>query len=197
MTATSVWRWATGALLVVLLAGTAWAQDDDTGMPYGPMGMTGPCPMMGGGMGMMGGRGMGMGMGPGMGPGMGMMGGMGPYGMLDLTTDQRNKINKIHDEARRKNWDTLGKMQDEQAKLRDLYAADKRDPKAISAVVASVQALERQILEVMLDAHNRMDAVLTDAQREQLKQWRGMGPGMRGMMGGPGPGPGMRGMMYR
>lgn len=194
MTATSVWRWATGVLLVVLLAGTAWAQDDDTDMPYGPMGMMGPCPMMGGGMGMMGGRGMGMG--PGM--GMGMMGGIGPYSLLDLTSDQQSKINKIHDEARRKNWGTLGKMQDEQAKLRDLYAADKRDPKAISAVVASIQALERQILEVRLDAHNRMEALLTDAQREQLKQWgRGMGPGMRGMMGGPGPGPGMRGMMYR
>jgi Spy/CpxP family protein refolding chaperone len=159
-------------LLVVLLAGTAWAQDDDTDMPYGPMGMAGSCPMMGG-------RGMGM----GMGPGMGMMGGMGAYSMLGLTSEQRSKINKIHDEARRKNWDTLGKMQDEQARLRDLYAADKRDPKAISAVVANVQALERQILEVMLDAHNRMEALLTDAQREQLKQiGRGMGPGMRGMM---------------
>lgn len=188
MTATAGWRWIAGVLLLALFAGAAWGQDSDTDTPYGPIGMS-SCPMMGGGMGMMGGRGM----------GMGMMGGMGPYGLLDLSKDQRSKINTIHDEARRKNWGTLGKMLDEQAKLRDLYAADKRDPKAITAVVANVQALERQMLEVMLDAHNRMDALLTDAQREQLKQMgRGMGPGMHGMMGGPGPGPGgMRGMMYR
>jgi hypothetical protein len=56
------------------------------------------------------------------GMGMGMMGGMhgAPFDMLDLTPEQRTKINKIHDELRRKNWDALGKVQDEEAKLRDL-----------------------------------------------------------------------------
>lgn len=176
------WQWI--AVVAVLLAGAGTASADDSAGPGG-------CPMgMGYGMGM--GPGMtGGGMGPGMGMGM-MGGGMGPYGMLDLSADQQGKINKIHDETRRKNWATYGKIQDEQAKLRDLYLADKRDTKAISAAVAGIQALERQVLETRLDAHNRMDALLTDAQREQLRQWRsGRGPG--GMMGGPG---GMgRGMM--
>ena len=172
------WQWI--AVVAVLLAGAGTVSADDDAV-------TGGCPMgMGYGMGM--GPGM---MGGGMGAGMGMMGGgMGPYGMLDLSADQQGKINKIHDEARRKNWTTLGKIQDEQARLRDLYAADKRDVKAITNTVAGIQALERQMLETRLDAHNRMDALLTDAQREQLRQMssgRGMG------MGGPG---GMRrGMM--
>jgi len=146
------------------------------------------CPMMGG----MHGGGMGMG-------GLGMMGGMhgGAYTMLNLSADQRTKINQIMDDTRRKNWTTLGKIQDEKAKLRDLYAADKRDTKAISNAVAGIQALERQALEAHLDAQNRAEALLTDAQREQLKQLRSSGMGMygAGMMGRGGYGP--RGMMGR
>jgi Spy/CpxP family protein refolding chaperone len=170
------------AVLAALLATGVPAQADDPDvMANCPMGM------MGGGMG----RGM---MGDGMMGGMGRMGGA-PFQMLDLTPEQRTKINKIHDELRRKNWETLGKVQDEEAKLRDLYAADKRDPKAIGAVYGSIYALKRQMIEAGIDAHNRMEALLSDAQRAQLKQMRsGMGPGARGMMG---PGGMPRGMMDR
>jgi Spy/CpxP family protein refolding chaperone len=162
------------AVLAALLATGVPAQADDPDMMANcPMGM------MGGGM------------------GRGMMGGMhgAPFQMLDLTSEQRTKINKIHDELRRKNWEALGKIHDEEAKLRDLYAADKRDPKAIGAVYGSIYALKRQMIEAGIDAHNRMEALLTDAQRAQLKQMRsGMGPGARGMMG---PGDMPRGMMNR
>lgn len=164
------------AVLAALLATGVPAQADDPEMMANcPMGM------MGGGMG----RGM---MGDGMmgGKGMGMMGGMhgAPFHMLDLTPEQRTKINKINDELRRKNWEALGKVQDVEAKLRDLYAADKRDPKAIGAVYGSIYALKRQMIEAGIDAHNRMEALLSDAQRAQLKQMRsGMGSGARGMMG--------------
>jgi Spy/CpxP family protein refolding chaperone len=166
-------RHSTMAALVALLAAGAPAQAEDPDeMANCPMGM------MGAGMG----RGM---MGDGMPGGMGMMGGMhgAPLHRLDLTPEQRTKINKIHDELRRKNWEALGKVQDEEAKLRDLYAADKRDPKAIGAVYGSIYALKRQMIEAGIDAHNRMEALLSDAQRAQLKQMgSGMGPGARGMM---------------
>jgi len=182
-------------VLAALLATGVPAQADDPDMMANcPMGMLGGG--MGRGMmgdGMMGG--MGMGMTGGM--GMGMMGSMhgAPFQMLDLTSEQRTKINKIHDELRRKNWEALGKIQDEEAKLRDLYAADKRDPKAIGAVYGSIYALKRQMIEAGIDAHNRMEALLSDAQRAQLKQIRGsMDPGARGMMG---PGGMPRGMMNR
>ena len=168
------------AVLAALLATGVPAQADDPDvMANCPMGM------MGGGMG----RGM---MGDGMMGGMGRMGGA-PFQMLDLTPEQRTKINKIHEEQRRKNWEALGKVQDEEAKLRDLYAADKRDPKAIGAVYGSIYTLKRQMIEAGIDAHNRMEALLSDAQRAQLKQMcSGMGPGARGMMG---PGGMQRGMM--
>jgi Spy/CpxP family protein refolding chaperone len=142
-----------------------------------------------GGMGMMGGGGM-----MGMGPGMGMMG-MGPVWMLDLSNEQRDKIEKIHDDARRKNWDTWGKIMDEQAKLRDLYAAETVDPKKAGAVYAGIARLQQQVIESSVEAHNRVQAVLTKEQKEQLRQWRRGGMGGRGGYGpgGMGMGPGMMG----
>jgi Spy/CpxP family protein refolding chaperone len=181
------------AVLLALLTGAPALADDPDAMANCPMGM------MGGGMGrgMMGHGMMGDDMMGGVGMGMGMMGGMhgAPFQMLDLTPEQRTKINKISDELRRKNWESLGKVQDEEAKLRDLYAADKPDPKAIGAVYGSIYALKRQMIEADIDAHNRMQALLSDAQRAQLKQMRsGMGPGAGGMMG---PGNAPHGTMNR
>lgn len=165
--------------------------------PGGGMGMMGGGP--GGGMGMMGGGGMMGGMGMG-GPGMGMMGGMGPVWMLDLSDEQRGKIEKIQDDTRRKNWDTYGKIMDEQAKLRDLYSGETVDPKKVGAVYAGIAKLQQQVIESSVEAHNRVQAVLTKEQKEQLKQWSRGGMGGRGMMGpggrgGYGPGNMQRGGM--
>ncbi|MEE9596724.1 MAG: Spy/CpxP family protein refolding chaperone [Acidiferrobacterales bacterium] len=176
----------------------------------GPM-MRGGTPSYGmGHMGMMGGSGM-MHMGPGMmhmgpgmmhmGPGMmemmrgpGMMGGMGMgrIWMLDLTKEQRANMHKLQDQVRKTNWDTMGKIMDESSKLRELFAADKPDPKKIGAVYGNIFDLRRQMIESKIDTHNRVDAVLTKEQREQLKQMKrgyGAGRGGHGMMS-PGTGQG-------
>jgi Spy/CpxP family protein refolding chaperone len=155
--------------------------------------------MMGGGM-----MDMMMGGGPGGGIGMmggGMMGGMGPVWMLDLTDEQRGKIEKIHDDVRRKNWDTWGKIMDEQSKLRDLYLGETVDARKVGAAYAGIAKLQQQVIESGVEAHNRVQAVLTKEQKEQLRQWRRGGMGGRGMMGpggrdgygpgGMGMGPGM------
>src|SRR5512139_3453296 len=142
------------------------------GCPMGPGYGMGPG-MMGGGYGM--GPGM-MGGGYGMGPGMmggGMMGGgygMGPRGLPDLTADQRAKIAKIRDETRRKNWELMGQMMDEQTRLGDLYDAPKQDSDAITNSYRKISELQRRIYESSADAHKRMEAVLTQEQKE--KWWR-------------------------
>ena len=136
---------------------------------------------------------MGMG-GPGMGtmgmsgPGMGMM---GPMHLPDLTDAQRGKINAIADESRKKMWQLMGQRMDEQAKLRDLYAAETLDAEKILAVYDRMHRIKREMVAGHIKAHNGMLAVLTKEQREQLKNRR------RGMPMGPGgsgsgmPGPGM------
>jgi len=189
-----------------------------------PGGGYGPGTMMGGGYGMgpgMMGGGYGMGMGPGMmmgggmgmGPGM-MMGGsmMGMHGlyMLDLTDDQRSKVNAIQDKLRKQHWEIMGRMMDEHNALRDLYDADTLDAKKIGAAYDRVFKLKRQMIDAGIKARNDVYALLTKEQREQLKQYRhgggmygpgmGMGMGGRGPMGQGGPmgpggtmGPGMMG----
>lgn len=140
--------------------------------PGGPREM-GPGMMWGGhphmGPGMMGGY-RGYGMGPGM-----MMGGygLGAIYRLDLSDDQRRQLAKIDDELRRKNWDLMGKMQDEMARLRDAtWAADKRDRNAILAASKRMSELRLQMLENRLDAEDRGEALLTAPQKEQLKELR-------------------------
>lgn len=173
----------TFALAALLAAGAAAQQPGQPAPGMGP-GTMGPG-MMGGGMGpgMMGG-GMGPGMmgGGGMGPGMmgrGMGRGLGPGGgmmsllwQLDLTEAQRQEVFKIHDELRRKNWDLLGKQQDERAKLRDAYlASGKRDRAAIVAAYKRIGDLRVQRIENALEAAERIESVLSPQQREQLRRW--------------------------
>jgi len=96
--------------------------------------------------------------------------GMGPQGLPDLTDDQRSRIAKIRDETRRKHWELMGQMLDEQARLGDLYDAPKRDSDAISDTYKKISELQRRMYESSADAHKRMEAVLTKEQQE--KSWR-------------------------
>ena len=134
--------------------------------------------------GMMGGRGYGMmgdhegGMMGGMMDGHGMMESprMGMLKSLDLSSDQRSGINKLSDELRHNNWPTRGLIMDESAKLRDLYAANKRDPVAIGKVYQKIFDLKRQMIEATIATQNRIEDLLTPEQRDQLNNTRKMAP---------------------
>src|SRR3569833_1257084 len=122
------------------------------------------------GPGMMGGYG-GYGMGPGM-MGGGMMGQYWGSG-LGLTPDQQAKINKIQDETRKAHWALMGEMMNQQAKLRDLNLAPKRDNAAIDAAYKEFGKLQQQMYDSAVAAHKRMEAVLTKEQQEKLRDyWR-------------------------
>ncbi len=142
----------------MLAAGAASAQDQGRGPGYGPG--SGP----GYGPGMMGGGGYGR--------GQGMMGGngFGPGGgIADLSAEQREKMALIRENNRRKNWDTMGQLQSEQFKLRQLYYAEKTDPSAITEQQKKVDELRRQMLRSRLEARKEIEAVLTAEQRKQLR----------------------------
>ena len=121
---------------------------------------------------MMGGRGPGkMGGGPRMmGEGPGMMG-MGMYAALDLTDQQRAKIARIFEDVRKKNWDTMGKVMDESATLRDLYNAPTHDPAAIGRQTVKIAELKRPIIESMVTAHDQVEALLTTEQKDRLRNF--------------------------
>jgi len=188
---------------LMLLSPVLQAQEQSSMMDEDMQGMMSGMDMMGGGMGMMGGSGMGGGMGmmggQGMCGSMGMMhGGMGPLQMLNLTAEQRTKINAIHDGLRKEHWALMGKIMDERAKLRDLFEAEKPDTKKIGPVFDTIFGLRKQMMLASIDAKNRVQEVLTKEQLDQLKQWhhsRWQGTGGGGVTPGAGPGHMHGGMM--
>ena len=105
-----------------MMGGPGYGRGYGPGMMGGPGYGRGYGPGYGMGPGMMGGYGPGYGMGPGMmggygpgyGMGPGMMGGCGGYGYgynaLNLTDAQREKIQKIQEEAARSQWEVMNKM---------------------------------------------------------------------------------------
>jgi Spy/CpxP family protein refolding chaperone len=131
------------------------AQTGDYG--YGPYGM---------GPGMMYGNGGYYGMGPGMMYGYGYGGrGYGWGAGLNLTDEQRSKIGKIQQDLRSKQWDLMGKIQDEYARraaAADEAAAGKADDQ--------IAALQQQMFNNGADARKQIDAVLTKEQRQRLEQ---------------------------
>lgn len=99
---------------------------------------------------------------------------------LDLSEEQRSKINKLSDELRHKNWAAMGLIVDESARLRDLYEADKPDPKAIGNEYQKIFDLKRQMIEAMVDTQNHVEELLTPEQLNQLKDKRRKFEGMHG-----------------
>ena len=73
------------------------------------------------------------------------------------------------DETRKANWGIMGAMMDQQAKLRDLYMAPKRDDAAISEAYKHIGQLRQQMFDNAVNAQKRMDAILTKEQRERLR----------------------------
>jgi Spy/CpxP family protein refolding chaperone len=136
------------------------------GMGPGNMGRYGGHHM---GAGMMGGSGMAM-MGPGMMPGPGGMGRMHQILSLDLSDEQADRIDGIHDDLHRKHRGLMIQMWEARDRLRELAEADDRDPAAIGKAYAQVSDLQRQMIESRVQAEKQMEGVLTQAQREQLKR---------------------------
>ena len=157
---------------------------------YGMMHEQGGRGMMGGmhgGMhgGMMGG--MHGGMHEGMMGGMhgGMMGGMG--NALGLSDEQRVEMSKIRAEMLPQMGELRGKLQANHEQLRALHHSGTADQAAIDKLADQKGDLIAEMIKLRTRNHARMQGLLTDEQREQMRQHRsGMGGGMMGMspMGG-------------
>lgn len=142
------------------------------GMGHGMMGYGSGYGMGSGMMGYGSGHNMGpgmMGSGSGYGMGPGMMYGYGSQAGLNLTSEQRGKIARIQEGVRRKHWDLMGKMQDEQSQMNEQFSSDKRDNAALSKSYRKMADMRHEIFELSLNAQDQIDAVLTKEQREKQK----------------------------
>jgi Spy/CpxP family protein refolding chaperone len=180
------------ALSATALSLPAFSHQQSTGMMGGDgqMGMMGNM-KSGGHMGMMGnmkgGGHMGM-----MGNMMGgdHMGMMGKFKGLDLSDEQKAKMSEIRYKLRKKHWEIMGPMIDQQAALHKAYAGDRPDPAAVGAVYGKIFDLKRQVIEARLTAKNSSMDVLTEEQLAQMEKMKHKGSGMMhgqgGMMHGQG-----------
>ena len=145
----------------------------------------GPAMGMGGrGMGMMGGMMKHDGMMGGMQHGMGQgFGGMGPG--LDLSTEQRAEMGKIRQEFLPLMGELRGRMQANHEQIRALRQGGEPDQAAIDKLAEQKGDLITEMIKLRTQHQARMQALLTDEQREQMRQHR-QGRGMMGMgpMGG-------------
>lgn len=175
-----------GALAALSLLGTVAGASAQQGQPYygygvGPGMMGGWCPGCMMGPGMMGGRSMAPGMMLGDWDdwgdrymGRAMMEGYSYWPALNLTEQQQAKIAQIQEDFRKRKWDLAAKMDAEQAKLNEIYYSGKRDPVVIDNQYKKIFDLRRQMVQESVEAQNRIDAVLTEEQKERS---RGYGPG--------------------
>ena len=159
------------SVVAFVLAGVALAQETrgGPGPGYGPGGMMGYGPGSDGRVwpGLHGGPGM---MGHGGGPGM-MSFGWGMQNALGLSDEQRKKLDSIHDDLQGNNWEIMGKMRGEMAKLRELLGAETLDKAALDATYKRLSDLRQQRFDAQIAAHDQMAALLTKEQRQQAKRF--------------------------
>ena len=146
----------------VVLSGAAVAQ------PYG------------GGPGMMGGYGGGYGMGPGMmggygggyGMGPGMMGGYGSeaYAGLKLSAEQQKKITAIQQETSKAMWQLMGTMHEQGYHMQGMFGPGPFDEATARKAFQTMQETQKAMFDMQLEAHKKIDAVLTKEQRDQLRR---------------------------
>ena len=138
----------------------------------------GPGMMMGPGMGMMG-PGMGMAMGMSMmGPGMSMM---DPTMLPDLSAEQRQELRSMQRDLRRQHMEAMIEMMDARDEMMDEMLAEEPDPGRIREIHDRMARMHGDMLEARIEMRNRMHGILTEEQRERMREMqrgpaRGMGP---------------------
>lgn len=110
---------------------------------------------------------------------------MSEFAMLELSPDQQSKIGQIQQETLQKHLGLRQQIGNERLQLRQLLLQDKPDPQAVGEAYSKIAQLQRQLIESRVEAHNRMEELLTPEQRQRLQQNRRM---MLGPMYGPGQG---------
>lgn len=93
---------------------------------------------------------------------------LGPLNQLDLSTQQLGAINIIDEELRDRRSNVNRRLAAEQEKLRELYDTPERDQSKIDKQFSRIAQLRREMFESSVDAHDRIEALLSTQQRQQL-----------------------------
>lgn len=96
---------------------------------------------------------------------------VGDLARVNLTGIQRRQVLAIQDELHKSVWNLLGKMYEELIALRNtMWPSEQHDRPAILVSDKRMTGLRKQILEDSLGAADKVDDVLTQRQRTQLRR---------------------------
>jgi Spy/CpxP family protein refolding chaperone len=139
-------------------------------------------------------QGPGFGPGPGAGPRSGERHHWGPGEpgkALNLTSEQKTKMDEFRAKFREENAQIIGAMVTKRIELQSLWSNPKADAKAIQDKEKELRDLQNQIRDKAVQMRLEARQILTPEQIAQMGRGRGFGPGAgRGFGGGCGRGMG-------
>lgn len=102
---------------------------------------------------------------------------------LELTDEQKAKMEKLRTDFQLSMVDQQAKVRKGQIQLRQLMRDDKAAVTAVEAQIDQMARLRAESAKMRFRHHAEMQSILTDKQKEMLKELREDRPGkMRGMM---------------
>jgi Spy/CpxP family protein refolding chaperone len=116
---------------------------------------------------------------------------VGSAGLFDLTDDQRTAIQAIERTARDRSAALSDEVEFTRRTLRREVFADARNAATVQTLASKIATLEKQLLDLRLEADVAVADVLTPTQRERMRI-QGGHTGQPGF-GGRGRGPGRSG----
>jgi Spy/CpxP family protein refolding chaperone len=112
---------------------------------------------------------------------------MGPFADLNLTPEQKQKMDQIQEAAAKQAEPLHKELAAKMKEMQALWAVDKPDKVTIERKHAEMNAINSKLWGVHIDAKLQIHALLTPEQRAKWASHPGPGPGMPGMHGGECP----------
>ncbi|MDN3519045.1 Spy/CpxP family protein refolding chaperone [Aquisalimonas lutea] len=127
------------------------------------------------------GAGVGVMHGGGMGPsGPGMRGHMGMMGSLELNDEQQAQLREFRSEYRQERFARMADMLDLRDEMHALMAQQRPDPEAVRELHGRMADLHSNMMADRVRMRNAIQHMLTDEQRQHMREHRQEGRGMPG-----------------
>ena len=95
---------------------------------------------------------------------------MGGYVRLDLTVDQRKKIDQILRETANAQWQLMGAMHQKGVHMDGMFGWQEFDEQEARTTYQPMADTHKSMFDLSLDARRRIDSILTKGQHEKLRQ---------------------------